>query len=48
MAAKHARGGAYGVQIRCREIYEDLEPGKTIDAERGVWADRAEAEAEVR
>ncbi|GAB3843225.1 inorganic diphosphatase [Dactylosporangium cerinum] len=29
------------------EIYQDLEPGKTVDAERGVWADRAEAEAEV-
>ncbi|MFF5235547.1 inorganic diphosphatase [Dactylosporangium sp. NPDC000521] len=29
------------------EIYEDLEPGKAIDAEHGIWADRAEAEAEV-
>ncbi|MER7008522.1 inorganic diphosphatase [Dactylosporangium sp. NPDC000555] len=29
------------------EIYQDLEPGKTIDAEHGVWADRAEAEAEI-
>jgi inorganic pyrophosphatase len=29
------------------EIYQDLEPGKTIDAEHGVWADRADAEAEV-
>ena len=29
------------------EIYQDLEPGKVIDAEHGVWADRAEAEAEV-
>ena len=29
------------------EIHQDLEPGKTIDTERGVWAGRAEAEAEV-
>jgi inorganic pyrophosphatase len=29
------------------EIYQALEPGKSVEAERGVWADRAEAEAEV-
>lgn len=29
------------------EIYEDLEPGKAIDTEHGVWADRTQAEAEV-
>jgi inorganic pyrophosphatase len=28
-------------------IYQDLEPGKSIDVERGVWAARAEAEAEI-
>ena len=30
------------------EIYKDLEPGKSVDAERGVWADRGEAEAEIK
>jgi inorganic pyrophosphatase len=29
------------------EIYQDLEPGKSIDAEHSVWADRVEAEAEI-
>jgi len=29
-------------------IYQDLEPGKRIDAERGIWAGRAEAEVEVK
>lgn len=29
------------------EIYQDLEPGKSIDAERGMWADRVDAEAEI-
>jgi inorganic pyrophosphatase len=29
------------------EIYQDLEPGKSLEVERGVWADRVEAEAEV-
>jgi inorganic pyrophosphatase len=30
------------------EVYTDLEPGKSVDVERGIWADRAEAEAEIR
>jgi len=29
-------------------IYQDLEPGKRIDAERGIWAGRTEAEVEVK
>ena len=29
-------------------IYQDLEPGKHIDAERGIWAGHAEAEMEVK
>lgn len=29
------------------EIYQALDPGKSIEAERGVWAGRAEARAEV-
>ncbi|GHJ43172.1 inorganic pyrophosphatase [Catellatospora sp. TT07R-123] len=29
------------------EIYTDLEPGKSVDAEHGVWAGRMEAEREV-
>jgi len=29
------------------EVYRDLEPGKSIDADRGVWASRVEAEAEI-
>jgi inorganic pyrophosphatase len=30
------------------EIYKDLEPGKSVDLARGVWADRHEAEAEIK
>ncbi len=30
------------------EIYKDLEPGKSVDVERGIWAGRSEAEAEIR
>ena len=29
------------------EVYKDLEPGKSSDPEGRVWADRAEAEAEI-
>jgi inorganic pyrophosphatase len=29
------------------EVYKDLEPGKSVDVERGVWAGRADAEAEI-
>jgi inorganic pyrophosphatase len=29
------------------EIYTALEPGKSIDAEHGVWAGRVEAEREI-
>jgi inorganic pyrophosphatase len=29
------------------EIYKDLEPGKSVDVEGGVWAGRLEAEAEI-
>jgi inorganic pyrophosphatase len=29
------------------EVYKDLEPGKSVDVERGIWADRSEAEAEI-
>lgn len=29
------------------EIYQDLEPGKSLDLEHGVWADRVEAETEL-
>ena len=29
------------------EIYRDLDPGRRSEDRRGVWADRAEAEAEV-
>jgi inorganic pyrophosphatase len=28
-------------------IYQDLEPGKRVDVEHGVWAGRAEAELEI-
>jgi inorganic pyrophosphatase len=28
-------------------VYKDLEPGKSVDVERGIWANRAEAEAEI-
>ena len=28
--------------------YKDLEPGKSVDIERGIWAGRTEAEAEIR
>jgi inorganic pyrophosphatase len=30
------------------EIYKDLEPGKSVDVERGIWAGRYEAEAEIK
>ena len=30
------------------EIYKDLEPGKSVDVERGIWADRAAAESEIK
>jgi inorganic pyrophosphatase len=30
------------------EVYKDLEPGKSVDVERGIWADRTEAEAEIQ
>lgn len=30
------------------EVYKDLEPGKSVDIERGIWAGRTEAEVEVR
>jgi inorganic pyrophosphatase len=30
------------------EVYKDLEPGKSVDVEHGIWAGRAEAEAEIR
>ncbi|SCG77313.1 inorganic diphosphatase [Micromonospora inositola] len=30
------------------EVYKDLEPGKSVDIERGIWAGRTEAEAEIR
>ena len=30
------------------QVYKDLEPGKSVDVERGVWAGRTEAEAEIR
>lgn len=29
-------------------VYQDLEPGNRIDVEHGVWADRVEAEADVK
>ncbi|HET9519238.1 MAG TPA: inorganic diphosphatase [Actinoplanes sp.] len=29
------------------EIYEDLEPAKSVDVAGGIWAGRAEAEAEI-
>ncbi len=29
-------------------VYQDLEPGKRIDVEHGLWADRTEAEVEVK
>jgi inorganic pyrophosphatase len=29
------------------EVYKDLEPGKSVDVEGGVWAGRIEAEAEI-
>lgn len=29
------------------KVYQDLEPGKSADTEGGVWAGRAEAQAEV-
>ncbi len=29
------------------EVYKDLEPGKSVDVEGGVWAGRTEAEAEI-
>jgi inorganic pyrophosphatase len=30
------------------EIYKDLEPGKSVDVERGIWADRIAAESEIK
>jgi inorganic pyrophosphatase len=30
------------------EVYKDLEPGKSVDVEHGIWAGRVEAEAEIR
>jgi inorganic pyrophosphatase len=30
------------------EVYKDLEPGKSVDVENGIWANRVEAEAEIR
>jgi len=30
------------------EVYKDLEPGKSVDVEGGIWAGRTEAEAEIR
>ncbi|MGC5020937.1 inorganic diphosphatase, partial [Micromonospora sp. DT47] len=30
------------------QVYKDLEPGRSVDVERGIWADRTEAEAEIR
>ncbi|MEV0569246.1 hypothetical protein [Dactylosporangium sp. NPDC050588] len=40
--------GLHGtITARSFEIHQDLEPGKAIDAEHGVWAGRAGAEAEI-
>jgi inorganic pyrophosphatase len=30
------------------EVYKDLEPGKSVDVEDGIWAGRTEADAGVR
>ena len=30
------------------EVYKDLEPGKSVEVEDGIWAGRSEAEAEIR
>jgi inorganic pyrophosphatase len=30
------------------EVYNDLEPGKSVDVDDGIWAGRTEADAEVR
>ncbi len=29
------------------DVYKDLEPGKSVDVEGGIWAGRTEAEAEI-
>jgi inorganic pyrophosphatase len=30
------------------EVCKDLEPGKSVDVEGGIWAGRTEAETEIR